>query len=258
MEKMTNFTNELIEAFKTLKKEIDENANSRYLSWEYCYTEFDSAFKKINDLKDEDYLNLSLNLAFYLASWGMYRGSSFLLKFDYKVHYGIVKLILKEEYKPLLGYNWKKGDGKYDKNLNLLFEKNKGLIDLIKNYYEPFREKAKSNNEKTKQEISDTLVTKILMGTLGCVPAYDTMLKRALEFGKDQYSTKNEINFIQTFGKKSFINLIEFYSSQESNLEDVRKSMTFKDSSSTQYPQMKFLDMCLWQLGLDKLNNDKK
>lgn len=34
--------------------------------------------------------------------------------------------------------------------------------------------------------------------------------------------------------------------------------MTFKDSSSPAYPQMKFLDMCFWQLGLEKLNKDKE
>ena len=46
---------------------------------------------------------LSLHLAFYLASWGMYRGSSFLLQKDYKVLVPIVEEVLKPEYDCLFG-----------------------------------------------------------------------------------------------------------------------------------------------------------
>ena len=270
MEDTTNFTNELIKAFESLKKEISNNKNSRYLSWEHCYKEFEGAFSKIGSLKDEDYLNLSLHLAFYLASWGMYRGSSFLLQFDYKIHIEVVKLILQEEYKPLLGYYWGKDAEKDPQNLDLLFG-DKRLVESIKGKYVPFRGKVEKNGEteqdigkvekngETEQDISDILVTKILLGTLGCVPAYDRMLKRALKSGKESLKPGKEsgISFIQTFGKKSFENLVKFYSSQESILEHKRKGMTFEDSSK-EYPQMKFLDMSLWQLGLEKLKEEKE
>lgn len=62
----------------------DDNFN-RYNSWRYCFEAFDD----IN--LDDDVL--ALNLAFYLTSWGMYRGSSGLLQKDYKVHIEAVKLI---------------------------------------------------------------------------------------------------------------------------------------------------------------------
>lgn len=42
-----------------------------------------------------DYDYLSLQLAYYLASWGMLRGSSFLLWKDYKIHIPMVKEMLK-------------------------------------------------------------------------------------------------------------------------------------------------------------------
>jgi len=42
--------------------------------------------------------HLCLHLAFYLASWGMYRGSSKLLQKDYKVHATSVKELMKKEY----------------------------------------------------------------------------------------------------------------------------------------------------------------
>lgn len=40
-----------------------QDSNHRFKSWEYCYTAF-------GNLDSVDYL--SLHLAFYLASWGMY------------------------------------------------------------------------------------------------------------------------------------------------------------------------------------------
>ena len=64
--------------------------HGRYLSWEHCY----KAFLENRDANDEQAIDhLALHLAFYLASWGMYRGSSFLLQKDYKVHIPVVKII---------------------------------------------------------------------------------------------------------------------------------------------------------------------
>ena len=54
-----------------------------------------------------DYDYLSLQLAFYLASWGMYRGSSFLLQKDYKVHEAVVKELLDSKYNCLFGLTCK-------------------------------------------------------------------------------------------------------------------------------------------------------
>ena len=69
------------------------------LQWEHCY----SHFIKARGSKEIDYDYLSLQLAFYLASWGMYRGSSFLLQKDYKVHIPVVKELLNEKYDVLAG-----------------------------------------------------------------------------------------------------------------------------------------------------------
>ncbi|MBQ8112212.1 MAG: hypothetical protein IJ146_03300, partial [Kiritimatiellae bacterium] len=60
------------------------DANGRYRSWEHCYKVFYEARLKRQKGGCPDYDYLCLHLAFYLASWGMYRGSSFLLQQDYK------------------------------------------------------------------------------------------------------------------------------------------------------------------------------
>lgn len=79
--------------------ELRADSNGRYRSWEHCYKCFHDA--RNNSAPDLDYL--SLQLAFYLASWGMYRGSSFLLQKDYKVHVPVVEELLKVHYNGLFG-----------------------------------------------------------------------------------------------------------------------------------------------------------
>ena len=135
--------------------------NGRYRSWEHCY----SYFIKGRSSKEIDYDYLSLQLAFYLASWGMYRGSSFLLQKDYKVHIPVVKELLSKKYDALAGIECI--DFRKESNQRLLQD-----IDLfLEQYYDKIRREVKA--QELKNQLSFTLITKILMGTLGCVPAYD-------------------------------------------------------------------------------------
>ena len=90
---------ELIDAAQAFFEDARANENGRSRSWEHCYRVFRDA--RTDPSPDCDYL--SLHLAFYLASWGMYRGSSFLLQKDYKVLVPIVEKILKPEYDCLFG-----------------------------------------------------------------------------------------------------------------------------------------------------------
>ena len=76
--------------------------NSRYKSWEWCHRAFlegKDRYSKLSEKEKSDVVDyLSLHLGFYLASWGMYRGSSFLLQRDYKTHKSVVEEILKDDY----------------------------------------------------------------------------------------------------------------------------------------------------------------
>ena len=151
----------IIDSAKKFYNELKQDSNARYRSWEYCYSNFYRTRGK--EGVDVDYL--SLQLAFYLASWGMYRGSSFLLQKDYKIHIPVIEELLKDKYDPLMGV--KCSDFKKESNQKLLEEIN----EFISEYYDMVRKSIKS--QKIKNGISYTLITKILMGTLGCVPAYD-------------------------------------------------------------------------------------
>ena len=65
----------IIKSVNIFHDELKADKNGRYRSWEHCYKTFNDARNSTSP--DLDYL--SLHLGFYLASWGMYRGSSFLL-----------------------------------------------------------------------------------------------------------------------------------------------------------------------------------
>ena len=219
--------NKLLDASTAFYDELRSDEHGRYRSWEYNYKLFYDSRKQVNI----DYDYLSLNLAFYLASWGMYRGSSFLLQKDYKIHIPVIKEILKSDYDDLSGVDIN------NLNNNNLLDKMFKLADFISNYYYEIREQVKE--EKIDQDVSDVLVTKILMGTLGCCPAYDRYFKSGLSI---------ENVGIQRFSKNSIKELINYYLANYDIFEKVRSNMHVDELP---YPPMKMIDMGFWKIGFD-------
>nr|WP_315318869.1 hypothetical protein [Schaalia odontolytica] len=218
---------ELIDAAQTFYEDARANENGRSRSWGHCYRVFRDA--RIDPSPDCDYL--SLHLAFYLASWGMYRGSSFLLQKDYKVLVPIVEKILKPEYDCLFGLACT------DVRNSDVWEQLKKLSDDIAYYFRPIRNEVAVR--VVEYPVSPVLITKILMGTLGCVPAYD----RFFVDGIKKYKVTT-----QEYSLESVRKLAKFYEAHNDRLEEARRGMRVGDLT---YPQMKLLDMGLWQVGFD-------
>ena len=219
---------ELIDAAQTFYEDARANENGRSRSWEHCYRVFRDA--RTDPSPDYDYL--SLHLAFYLASWGMYRGSSFLLQKDYKVHTPIVEEILKPEYDCLFGLACT------DVRNNDIWAQLKKLSDYISDYFDPIRKEVRGR--AVASSVSPVLITKILMGTLGCVPAYD----RFFQDGVATYKVTT-----REYSPESVRRLVDFYEEHNDRLEEARRGMRTDDLI---YPQMKLLDMGFWQTGLEK------
>lgn len=199
--------------------ELENKDFHRFKSWNKCYDYFKNTYFK----NKGDAETAALHLGFYLASWGMYRGSSFLLQNDYKIHIGVVT-VLKE---------------KFEENQIISFEIMKDIKENIITHY-------KNNahpNSKGNNIASDTLITKILLGTFGSIPAYDRFFVDGLKkYNQTLIGTENESRMIpNTFSKKSFERLNEFY---ENNI-DVFNGI------SVNYPRMKQLDMFFWKVGSD-------
>lgn len=225
---------ELINAAHTFYDEARASENGRSRSWEHCYRVFRDA--RTDPSPDYDYL--SLHLAFYLASWGMYRGSSFIFHKDYKVHTPIVEKVLKPEYDCLFGLACT------DLRNNDVRDQLMKLYDDIADYFDPIREEVKGR--VVKFPVSPILITKILLGTLGCVPAYDTFFEKGL-----RHLGLKEKNY----NEDSLLELADIYEEHNDRLEEARCGMRVGDLI---YPQMKLLDMGLWQVGFEKDAGDAK
>jgi len=222
---MSDITSKIL----TFYSELQKDKNHRYKSWEHCYSYFR------NSNPDENIA--CLHLAFYLASWGMYRGSSFLLWKDYLIHLDVVKKILNNRTKVIdIKFDDKESISKYINNVFC-------LIDWIKNYYKNNIHNV--NGKKKEINISDTLVTKILLGTTGCIPAYDRYVISGMREKGIKYSKLT---------KKQFKSVIEFYKSYKKDFENAQKEIN--NASSVRYPIMKLVDMYLWQIGFEKENNE--
>ena len=166
----------------------------------------------------------------------MYRGSSFLLQKDYKVLTPVVEEVLKPEYDCLFGVacaDLRKLE--VQKRFAKLYE------DIVE-YFDPIRDEVAGREVPT--PVSPVLITKILMGTLGCVPAYD----RFLVDGIKKYKVTT-----QEYSLDSVIRLVDFYEEHNDRLEEARRGM---QSDDLIYPQMKLLDMGFWQIGYDEATKE--
>lgn len=202
--------------------ETVKDPHGRYMSWRHCY----KAFSENRNVTDEHIIDyLSLQLAFYLASWGMYRGSSFLLQKDYKVHIPVVMVIQEQKYNLLYGISAE--DLCKEHNLDLLND----IAAQIRGCYA----KEQPSVEGTTNNATDTLVTKILLGTLGCVPAFDRYYVNAVK--------KNHISK-GIFNKNSVRSVAEFYCDNLDMFEKLRYEIS---KCGIEYPPMKLMDMCFWQ-----------
>jgi hypothetical protein len=97
----------------------------------------------------------------------------------------------------------------------------------------------KIKNIEGVHNVTDTLITKIMMGTFGCVPAYD----RFFFDGTKKFGIATG-----TFNEKSITDISRFYIKNEDKLEECRTEIS---KYGIEYPQMKIVDMCFWQIGYD-------
>lgn len=211
-----------IDAIKKYHYSIDDEY-TRYKSWEHCY----NAFKKYRHDKDKTEF-LCMHLSCFMASWGMLRGNK-LIEYDYFIHKAFVIEI---------------SNSKYDRLYDNSFENNdliKELVDLINKLY--LHKISKKTKITENYRLSDTFVTKILLGVFGCVPAYDRYFKSAVSHYK--VCSRN-------FNEHSLIDLYSFYNLYFEEFENLRKRF---ENEGVYYTPMKLIDMCFWQLGVDLKNN---
>lgn len=204
---------------------LNQDEHHRYKSWEHNYLFFKENHKQMDDENIKDHA--SLHLAFYLASWGMLRGGSFLLQKDYKIHTYFIESVVAN---PRYWVFYMDEEIEKEEYISLVEELIQETASVYRNAV------TEINGEKKSVQITDTLVTKILLGVYGNVPAYDRYFKAAVK----------SHGIIASLGKNSLIQLFDFYKKYE------REFIQVKDEISEEviYPPMKLVDMYFFNSGL--------
>ena len=208
---------EIIEFYDQLKN--DEY--HRYKSWEHCF----SYFQRSQEIKN-DYA--SLQLAFYLASWGMYRGSSYLLWKDYKIHEDLIDLL---KQRNIISNKLDLAKEKDSENIELIIN----TINIIKEYY--FKKIKNVNGKEKKVRPSITLASKVLLGINACIPAFDRFFITGMKIN----------NLGGSINKKTLQNIFNYYRINQIEFDSSCKYI--KKHSGIEYPPMKLVDMYFWEIG---------
>lgn len=223
MKKIKRLTNESINKnLKLFNKDCKQS--DRYASFDYCFNYFQEKYKngEIDKIANSENIQLScLQLGFYLASWGMYRGSSLLLKKSVKIYEPLIKYIASKECDV-----WDIDVDKYNgDNINKLIRCRKIIVQKL----------------KIKQKNMDTLVTKIMLGVFGNVPAFDTYFKQGSN--------------LVTFNENSLKQIKIFYDKNRRIIFDkTKKIKTFEYGNDKKrnrtYTKAKIIDMIFFVEGL--------
>lgn len=201
----------------------------RYKSWDNCFRAF------VDSEKSETQI---LELAFYLASWGMYRGSSGLLQKNHLIHKGAVDIIFSKNAQKLRCTAVTEVN---IENINQIITIKNELANHYNSIYFIRRQ-----GELKPISATDTLLSKIMLGTLGCIPAYDRYFIDGLK----------EMNMDHTgFNEASLKELFRFIDDKKKEIDEVQKLIKIK--TNRHYPLMKILDMYFWQIGYNKQVKEK-
>ncbi|MXY67880.1 MAG: hypothetical protein F4Y47_04895 [Acidobacteriia bacterium] len=200
-------------------EQAHSDPDGRERSWDHCYGFFREHCRDLAQVKE----TAALHLGFYLASWGMYRPSGFLWRHTYTAHIPVICTLASPKFSELLHHDI----GSQDRDVELaptIIE----LVQSVKVAYQRFG------------NASDLLATKVLLGTVGCLPACDRYVKNGFAAQKLLFSRldRGSVDRILQFCVQNRMELAE----QQSKIDDC---------GGPRYPLMKLVDMHFWQIGYE-------
>lgn len=212
------------------KFEGQTRVDHRYATYDFCYLYFKEYWCCC--ASTERMHTSCMVLWSYLASWGMLRGSSFLLQKSPAYLKPLIEYV-QSEYSKL---------SEIDVD-NYTYEN----IQILLNAYNSI-EKILKGNPAENNHPSSTLITKIMLGVFGNVPAFDTYFCET--FGKlytkgftSKTVSKNTLEFIR-----------DFY---DNNKEDIDQKKIYAirfdgTKSLVLYKKAKLIDMYGFQKGISE------
>jgi len=205
---------------------LKSNPKGRYSSFDYCYGYFKN---NIGDELINKMEHSCLSLGFYLASWGMLRGSSFLLNKSIK------------HYEPTIEYISTIKKEVWDIDVDSYSEEN---IETIIEIYHNLKETLEVNNRSHL-----TLITKVMLGVFGNTPAYDRYF---VETMKEVFGSRSGFS---SLSKKSLRNIKVFYEVNQNSINDIANNTFIINFDNRQklklnYTKAKIIDMYGFTKGL--------
>lgn len=213
------------------KYKSDSKPEDRFTSFDYCYNYFHST----NNLT-EDIEKSCLVLGFYLASWGMFRGSSFILQKNAKHFEHAIRYIARVDKS-----NWQIDVDNYnEKNIQSILKIYKDIKELLIH----------------KGNAHVTLISKILLGVFGFIPAFDNNFCnsfRAISNGQCGFRSVNT---------KSLLVIKSFYESNKLAIDKLSAETFTTDfitgeKTTVNYPKAKIIDMYGFSYGEYKKTIEK-
>jgi hypothetical protein len=198
----------------------DRKPSARYSSFDYCFNYFQSHRESggLPDLIHGEALQLScLHLGFFLASRGMLRGSSDLLRRSVRIFVPVVETLLSAPAELWI----LDADGYSEQAVSAILEF------------------AGTLRRSLHDGASDILVTKMMLGTMGCVPAFDTNFKKGFR--------------VATFSRKSLRRIGQFYRDNAEVIEAHREATLDFDTgmpTERRYTRAKIIDMIFFIEGM--------
>lgn len=196
------------------------NAEARYASFDYCYNHFQAARETGTTPRlatGDQLLRSCLQLGFYLASWGMMRGSGDLLQRSLRGLVPVVELVAHEHAR-----SWELGPDGYAEDAGEVLE----LAERIRGSFTI--------------TASDILLTKTMLGIFGCVPAFDRFFRKGFGCHTLCRAALDRIGAFYT-GHRTAIDAIEVYT----------HDFYSGDYTTRRYPAAKVIDMAFFQKGLE-------
>src|SRR5262249_48609213 len=140
---------------------------------------------------------------------------------DYLIHESVIERLASAEFDEL----WRReiGAAPSDQELVKLIL---AAVDVIKEAYQPYG------------DATDTLATKVLLGTLACLPACDRYFIDGFKQSGRQYSYLNS-RFVER--------IIEFCAANGAELH--KQQSIIREKGGMHYPLMKLADMYFWETG---------
>lgn len=195
-----------------------QDASSRYASFDHCYNYFQGHREAGTEstLGGAGVRQVScLQLGFFLASWGMYRGSAALLQQSSRALLPAVELIAQAP-----ATVWETDVALYDED----------RIDQLLEF-------ARAIGKVVPGGHSETLTSKIMLGVFGCVPAFD-------RYFRSGFVTSG-------FRKKALLEIRTYHEQNRELIESHRTATIDFEGKPTKrrYTQAKVIDMIFFVEG---------